>query len=200
MGSDHDFNFLPIPGATGLQSSGNSLQLESFEFPPIAAKCIKIQGHGNTSNIWNSFTEVAIFANSNVELPSNPQWIDDNHVSSNRMLSYHEAHHAVDGSLDSRWSCLGDCSLNVELEAETLVTDVTVAWYRGDERTVDFALESSIDGIAWTERTVTASLKPTLEAQSLELVPFFARILYIGNGNSQNDWNTILEFEVYSDF
>ncbi|MBO9635176.1 MAG: DNRLRE domain-containing protein, partial [Chitinophagaceae bacterium] len=46
--------------ATGLQSSGTSTALETFSFTPVQTKYVRILGHGNTVNAWNSYTEVQI--------------------------------------------------------------------------------------------------------------------------------------------
>ena len=46
--------------ASGLQSSGTSLAFESFNFTARTAKYVRIVGHGNSSNTWNSYTEVKI--------------------------------------------------------------------------------------------------------------------------------------------
>ncbi|ASZ12701.1 cellulase family glycosylhydrolase [Chitinophaga pendula] len=45
---------------TGLQASGSSLNLESFNFTGRSAKYVRIVGHGNNENAWNSYTEVKI--------------------------------------------------------------------------------------------------------------------------------------------
>jgi chitinase len=45
----------------GLSSSPTN-ELQSFDIPDIAsARYVRIVGHGNTSNLWNSFTEVEIW-------------------------------------------------------------------------------------------------------------------------------------------
>lgn len=46
--------------ATGLQSSGTSLNFESFTFTGRTAKYVRILGHGNNLNEWNSYAEVKI--------------------------------------------------------------------------------------------------------------------------------------------
>lgn len=46
--------------AAGLVSSGTSPALESFTFNPTTAKYIRIVGHGNSVNTWNSYTEVKV--------------------------------------------------------------------------------------------------------------------------------------------
>ncbi|MFZ6011607.1 MAG: cellulase family glycosylhydrolase [Bacteroidota bacterium] len=49
--------------ATNLVSSGTSLNLETFNFSPRTAKHLRIVGHGNSVNLWNSYTEVQVVAN-----------------------------------------------------------------------------------------------------------------------------------------
>jgi len=52
-------------------SSGTTLELETYTFEPVSARYIRIQGYGNSSNSWNSITELEIFT----EIPN----IDFNH-------------------------------------------------------------------------------------------------------------------------
>lgn len=42
------------------QSSGSTIQLETFDFPDTVARYLRINGSGNTDSQWNSYTEVAI--------------------------------------------------------------------------------------------------------------------------------------------
>lgn len=46
--------------SAGRVSSGTSLNLETFTFTPVAGKYVRIVGHGNSVNAWNSYTEVEI--------------------------------------------------------------------------------------------------------------------------------------------
>ncbi|MGN8038548.1 chondroitinase-B domain-containing protein [Chitinophaga sp. 22321] len=46
--------------ATGKVSSGTSLNLETFSFPAKTGRLVRIVGHGNSVNTWNSYTEVRI--------------------------------------------------------------------------------------------------------------------------------------------
>jgi hypothetical protein len=52
--------------ATGLMSSGTSLNLETFSITPTTAKYVRIVGHGNSVNAWNSYTEVRIQTSSSL--------------------------------------------------------------------------------------------------------------------------------------
>ena len=40
-------------------SGGTTLEQESFAFPAMAARYIRVTGHGNSDSDWNSLTEVA---------------------------------------------------------------------------------------------------------------------------------------------
>src|SRR5438128_397070 len=42
------------------QSSGQTLQLESYPFPTTAGRSVRIVGHGNNTGAWNSIADVAI--------------------------------------------------------------------------------------------------------------------------------------------
>jgi len=46
--------------ASNRVSSGTSLNLETFSFAARNAKWVRIVGHGNSVNLWNSYTEVVI--------------------------------------------------------------------------------------------------------------------------------------------
>ncbi|MDF2454396.1 MAG: chiA1 3 [Cytophagaceae bacterium] len=45
---------------TNVRSSGTSLALENFTFTAQSAKYLRVVGHGNTLNTWNSYTEVKV--------------------------------------------------------------------------------------------------------------------------------------------
>ncbi len=55
------------------QSGGTSLELEDYTFDPLQARYIRINASGNTSNDWNSITEVvALGCGVHVDAPSQP--------------------------------------------------------------------------------------------------------------------------------
>jgi len=45
-------------------SSGTTTQSEPYAFPAVAARYVRILGHGNSQNAWNSITEADIFGHS----------------------------------------------------------------------------------------------------------------------------------------
>src|SRR5438034_1346657 len=51
-------------------SSGQTLQLESYRFPATSGRYVRIVGHGNSASAWNSMTEVAISGTTTSTAPS----------------------------------------------------------------------------------------------------------------------------------
>lgn len=52
--------------AAGRVSSGTGTSLETFNITAVTAKYVRIVGHGNSVNAWNSYTEVVILPSSNL--------------------------------------------------------------------------------------------------------------------------------------
>lgn len=46
----------------GAVSSGTSLAPETFDFPDAPARYLRIVGHGNSTSLWNSYTEVEVLS------------------------------------------------------------------------------------------------------------------------------------------
>lgn len=69
--SGNGADFEPIVLAR--ESGGTTLDFESYEFEPVQAQFIHINGNGNESNEWNSVVEVAVFGcGEPVEKPVTP--------------------------------------------------------------------------------------------------------------------------------
>jgi endoglucanase len=62
--------------ASGLISSGTSLNLQTFSFTGRTAKYVRIVGHGNSVNAWNSYTEVKIQTTTTTRSPLVSSMID----------------------------------------------------------------------------------------------------------------------------
>jgi hypothetical protein len=43
------------------QSSGTTTQPEPVDFADVSARYVRIVGHGNNLNLWNSITEVDVY-------------------------------------------------------------------------------------------------------------------------------------------
>ena len=46
---------------TSRTSSGSTTALETFDFTDVTARYVRILGHGNSVNLWNSYTEVEVW-------------------------------------------------------------------------------------------------------------------------------------------
>ncbi|MCB1755595.1 MAG: glycoside hydrolase family 88 protein [Gammaproteobacteria bacterium] len=209
MASRFDLDFKPIEGAVGLQSSGNSLLQESFEFAPIKAKCIRYQGRGNSENDWNSITEFEIYttlqSSSGMPLAIAPEM-----VRANRWQEPNVPANVVDDDAASRWSCENqsgedDCRLWLDLGEIRRIGQLEIAFYNGSVRTESFDIEvtsdaqcltSSDDGIwqLYTQRDGNSAD----DVETIALDGVSARcIRFVGHGNSANDWNAINALRVY---
>jgi hypothetical protein len=108
------------------------------------------------------------------------------------------ASQAVDGQLGTRWSQLGiGAFITLDLGASKALCGVGVAWYQGASRTNDFTVSLSSDGVSFTQARAGTS---TGRTSSLEPYAVTASARYVRltvNGNSQNDWASVSELQVY---
>lgn len=182
-------------------SSGASTGLERFAFAAKSARYVRIVGQGNTTNTWNSFTEVAIHqqGSGGSTPPTDPgaglaiaavaTSADDGNVSAN----------TIDGDLGTRWSASGvgqwaryDLGRTCEVEA------VAIATYRGDIRLAIFDLQVSQDGTTWTTVWSGRSSGTSTTLETFLIPPSTARFVRIlGYGNTINLWNSFTEVEIH---
>ncbi len=110
---------------------------------------------------------------------------------------------AVDGSTDeeSRWSSnSGDARgswIMFELESSIEITEVSMAFFKGDVRVSYFKILTSDDGTNWTEVFNGQSSGSSLEMESFNTTPTVAKYLKVeGLGNSSNQWNSYTEVRI----
>ena len=111
------------------------------------------------------------------------------------------AANTLDGDLGTRWSSLGrGGSIQYDLGTTQTVSSVGIAWLRGDVRTSTFDVQVSTDGINYIDvLTNQVSSGQSLELESHAFVPTSARyVRIIGYGNSESNWNSITEVEIYA--
>ncbi|WP_052362551.1 polysaccharide lyase family 7 protein [Falsirhodobacter sp. alg1] len=109
---------------------------------------------------------------------------------------------AIDGEFgpSSRWSSLGEGKqLVLDLGEPQTVSEVGLAWYKGNERTSSFTLEASNDGENWMplmDRTESAGKSEAVEKYSFDATE--ARYVRVtGMGNSASGWNSLYEAQVF---
>jgi hypothetical protein len=172
--------------AAGLNSSGTSLNPESFTFSQRTAKYVRIVGHGNSVNLWNSYTEVDILTVTAPTCEPAVASADDGNVAAN----------VLDNNLNTRWSASGDGQwIQLCLSTSSSISGVQIAFYKGNERQSNFDVLVSPDATTWT--TVAAGLQSSGTSLALETFSFtsvtakYVRI--VGHGNSVNAWNSYTE-------
>ncbi|MGN6419452.1 MAG: discoidin domain-containing protein, partial [Pseudobacter sp.] len=174
---------------TGLQSSGITNALETFNFAQVITKYIRILGHGNTVNAWNSYTEVKITTAPTPACDAVSASGDDGNVPAN----------VLDNDLATRWSASGDGQwIQFCLGSTSTVTGVQIAFYNGNVRTSGFDVLVSSNGINWT--TVAANRVSSGTSTALETFTFTAvsakYVRIVGHGNSVNLWNSYSEVRI----
>jgi len=104
-----------------------------------------------------------------------------------------------DNSLETRWSGEGT-SVNVDIDfgQEVTVDYLNIAFHNGNERTSKFSYWESNNGDSWVKIGGKTSSGDTEDFEEFDLRNITARFLRIEfQGNSINDWNSVLELEIY---
>lgn len=105
-----------------------------------------------------------------------------------------------DGDLNTRWSNFGSGSwMTQDLGASREIDKVGISWYKGAERTNNFTISTSDDNQTFSQKFSGTSSGTTEAIETYDISPnVTARYVRITvNGNSQNDWASINEVEVY---
>src|SRR6266516_1534598 len=172
------------------QSSGQTLQFESYAFPTTTGRYVRIVGHGNNNSTWNSVTEVTILG---MALPAMPVASvvasgNDGNLPQN----------TVDQSLATRWSAQGDGQwIRYDLGALAAIDHVDIAWYLGDTRASYFDIQVSLDTVTWTKVFSGQSSGQTLQLERYAFPTTSGRyVRIVGHGNSTSTWNSITEVAI----
>src|SRR6266576_2805636 len=171
------------------QSSGQTLQPESYAFPTTAGRYVRIVGHGNSTSAWNSITEVAILGTA---LPTPVASVvasgNDGNLPQN----------TLDKSLATRWSAQGDGQwIRYDLGALAAIDHLDIAWYLGDTRIASFDVQVSLDTVTWTQVFAGQSSGQTLQLESYAFPTTSGRyVRIVGHGNNTSTWNSITEVAI----
>jgi hypothetical protein len=106
----------------------------------------------------------------------------------------------LDGNPATRWSSLGVGQfITLDLGSVQAVSEVDIAWYKGNTRTSKFTIDVSADNSVWTNELSATSTGNTLTAEKYILKTGasgrYVRITV--NGNSSNTWASITEVSVF---
>ena len=131
-------------------------------------------------------------SSSSVELPVS-NTIADEEQSANPAIN------ATDSDPESRWSGFGSSvNLDLDLGSVSLIDYVNIAYHKGDERVSSFQAYTSTNNRDWTLVGTKNSSGSTENLETFDLTNTNGRYLRLTcTGNSLNDWNSILDIEVY---
>ncbi len=105
---------------------------------------------------------------------------------------------AIDNSFSTRWSNQGVGSwITVDLGQQKTVCNVDIAWFRGNIRASHFIISLSTDNTSFTNVFSGDSSGTTTAPETYDFADTSARYVRITvNGNTQNDFASILEIDV----
>jgi endo-1,4-beta-D-glucanase Y len=184
------------PAATNVTSSGTSLALQTFAFTPVTAKYVRIVGHGNSVNTWNSYAEVKI----NTGTPASPNLALNKFVT---VLSIEgtgfEGNKAVDGNATTtRWASLEGVDpqwIYVDLGATYNVNRVKITWEAAYGK--DYQIQLSAEGSTWGTPIKTVTGNTTLVNDHTGLTGSGRYVRINGTARGTTYGYSIYELEVY---
>ena len=189
-------------------SSGGTLGLESYDATDSVGRYVRIVGHGNSANTWNSITEVEAYGAGDTATPppTNPPPVTDAVLSAASVTASSSdganvPANTVDKNLATRWSALGDGQwIRFDLGSRVRFTAAKIAWYKGLLRNTRFDIQTSDsdDDAQWTTVFSGASSGSTLALETYPVSNAQGRYLRIVcHGSNLSLWNSLTEVEIY---
>ena len=185
---------------------GGAQQVLSENVNAFSEKTVSVSGINGSSleiiaNVYTSYgAEIYTISDISVKANSQSQAVASLGVSS-VVASADDGNvpaNTLDSDLGTRWSALGDSQwVTYDLGSIKTVTDVGIAFFRGDQRTATLSIETSTDNSNW--ETVYSGDQPssTTAVQNFDVTDSIARYVRItGYGNSVNSWNSFTEVEL----
>jgi hypothetical protein len=176
-------------------SSGKSLSYEKYNIADTNARYIRITVNGNTQNNYASIADIRAPISSSGQ--SQVQCVDGHIQNANTSASQtgFPGTNVLDDNLDTRWSNNGVGSwIQLDLGISNKVCDISIAWYKGNERQNNFVISTSNDGIKFSNVISSKSSGSTLNLEKYDFADTNARYIRITvNGNTLNTYASITE-------
>ena len=176
-------------------SSGKSLSYEKYNIADTNARYIRITVNGNTQNNYASIADIRAQISSSGQ--SQVQCVDGHIQNANTSASQtgFPGTNVLDDNLDTRWSNNGVGSwIQLDLGISNKVCDISIAWYKGNERQNNFVISTSNDGIKFSNVLSSKSSGSTLNLEKYDFTDTNARYIRITvNGNTLNTYASITE-------
>ncbi len=106
---------------------------------------------------------------------------------------------SMDGELGTRWSCTGECWIEYDLGSVKTLDAISLALWKSTERTSQFNLEISENGITWT-KVFEGDSTPSDDYETHVLGGQKARYVRMngfGFDGVVSNWTSLLEFKIY---
>ncbi len=193
--SDDDINWESVAEGS---SSGATTALEYIGVKD-SARYVRIIGKGNTSNDWNSITEVKIFGVTPAEITPGAVEVTPASITASTEEDPNFAVNVYDGDSSTRWSAEGDGEfLTFDLGVQYSVTEIHAQWLSGDKRKSHYEIQTSDDGTTWESVTSGSSSGISPELENIDVKQSARYVRYVGFGNSSNAWNSVQEIKIFA--
>lgn len=108
------------------------------------------------------------------------------------------ASNTLDNIDDTRWSGNGDGAwIRYDLGDTYTVEEVDIAFYKGDERTATFDIETSSDANSWVTVFSGTQTTRTEDLQTFNVTDSDAQFVRIvGYGNTSNSWTSLIDVDI----
>ena len=180
LSSEADFTAIELAANTDSAIVSN-LAAGSYEF--------RLSSYFGDSASEYSELSVTVFASETAVTPVDVfASSDDGNVASN----------VFDNDYSTRWSAFGvGENLTIALGDNYLVTDMRIAWYKGQQRQTRFQVEVSDDNQTWVQVFDGINSGESLSLETTFSGDYRASyIRIIGLGNEFNNWNSITEVSI----
>jgi len=161
-------------------------------------------GGGDSDNAENIIATSTETDNSiEAETCINEQYVISSASDDNNYQDSYSPLLSIDGDVnnDSRWSSEGvGKEIIFDLAAIKTLSALQIMWLKGDERASSFSLDYSADNVTWTNLLSNQSSSGNTAAFEVINLNNSIETRYfkiIGLGNTENDWNSIIEVQAY---
>ena len=191
------------------KSSGKSTGLQSFPVKnPKTVKTVTIFGNGNSEDEWNSITEIMVCGDVSEEVPHDDPAGEEDECNTFELEVSDVKASADDGNeatnllgkdLKTRWSCdKSPCDVTLKLKSASYVAELEFAVYEGNERVQKYDICVKRKGTdEWEDVVVDGESRTMKGIQSVDIdIDDVTEIKYIGYGNDQNSWNSLVSLGV----
>jgi hypothetical protein len=176
-------------------------QIQIFDFTDTQGRYVKIVGHGNSSNLWNSINEVQIYAPStagNVIIP--PTVAPMSYTVITGSVGTAQLQSTKDGDIRTFWTSTGDGEwLKYDLGSSVQLGYAGISFPLGHERQYSFDIQTSADDSSWSTVYSGQSQGLTSEITAYDFADTSARyVKLVFHGNDLDLANRVSEVQLYA--